>query len=140
MVSLALQFTRVDITLTRDGDVKLGAALAEAESVAANDTENIGEDTNVVLGDTLVLVDLVTARHLGTVTALVHCVFDLVAGLGSNAGGRARARQSHSGSSEKEGRDEELHFDCVGECEKRLKVGRLRKLGRLLKMRELDDG
>lgn len=135
MVSLALQFTGVDISLTRDGDVKLGAALAEAETVATNDTENIGEDTNVVLADIFVLVDLVAARHLGTVSALVHCTVDLVVGLGSNAGGGARARQSHSGSSEKEGRDEELHFDCVGGCEKRLKVGRLRKLGRLLKMR-----
>lgn len=122
----------MDISLTRDGDVELSAALADTETLAANGTEDVGEDTNVVLADTLVLVDLVAARHLGTITTLVHSVRDLVVGTGSNAGG-TRARQGHCGSSEKEGRDEELHFDGgFGECGKRLKkVGRLREVGRL---------
>lgn len=111
MVSLALQFSEVDISLTRDGDVKLSAALAKTETLATNGTEDVGKDTNVVLADTLALVDLVAARHLGTITTLVHRVLDLVVGMRSNAGSRARARQRHSGSSEKEGRDKELHFD-----------------------------
>lgn len=111
MVSLALQFSGVDISLTRDGDVKLSAALANTETFATNSTEDVGEGTNVVLADTLTLVDLVAARHLGTITTLVHCILDLVVGMGSNAGSRARARQGHGGSSKKEGRDNELHFD-----------------------------
>lgn len=132
MVSLVLQFSGVDISLTRDGDVKLSAALAKTETLATNGTEDVGEDTNVVLADALALVDLVAARHLGTITTLVHCILDLVVGMRSNAGGRARARQSHGGSSEKEGRDEELHFDRYYEGEKRLKkVGGLRESGRL---------
>lgn len=111
MVSLALQFSGVDISLTRDGDVKLSAALAKTETLTTNGTEDVGEGTNVVLADTLALVDLVATRHMGTITTLVHCILDLVVGMRSNAGGRARARQGHGGSSEEEGRDEELHFD-----------------------------
>lgn len=133
MVSLALQFSGVDISLTRDGDVKLSAALAKTETLATNGTEDVGKDTDVILADTLALVDLVAARHLGTVTTLVHCILDLVVGMRSNAGGRARARQGHSGSSEKEGRNKELHFDRdFEEGEKRWKkVGRLRGSGRI---------
>lgn len=66
-------------TKDRDGDVKLSAALAKTETFATNSTEDVGEDTNVVLADTLTLVDLVAARHLGTITTLVHCILDLSA-------------------------------------------------------------
>jgi hypothetical protein len=127
MVSLALQFIG-DISLTSDGDVERSAALAEAETLAANGTEDVGENTNVVLGDTLALVDLVAARHVGTVATLVDCVAELILRLESRVG----ARQGHGGSNEKEGSGEELHLD--GGIEKRgrrLKVSRLRVVGSL---------
>lgn len=74
-----------------------------------------------MLGDILVLVEGVAARHLGTVTTLIHCVLDLVVGMGSSM---ARARQGHGGSSKKEGRDEELHFDGFWRMWKVIEEGR----------------
>jgi hypothetical protein len=94
------------MSLTRHGDIKLSAALADAEAVAANGTENVGQDSNVVLANTLVLVDLVAARHLGFVSTLVDGILHLVVRDVAVGGW-----QGHGSGSEENSGDEKLHFE-----------------------------
>lgn len=97
------------MSLTRHGNIKLSAALADAEAVAANGTENVGQDSNVVLANALVLVDLVAARHLGLVSTLVDGVLQLV--VREDVAGGWRAWQGHGSGSEENSGDEKLHFE-----------------------------
>ena len=94
------------MSLTRHGDIKLSAALADAEAVAANGTEDVGQDSNVVLANALILVDLVAARHLGIVATLADGILHLV--VRDMAVGRW---QGHGSGSEEKSGDEELHFE-----------------------------
>lgn len=96
------------MSLTRHGDIKLSAALADAEAFAANGTEDVGQDSNVVLANALILVDLVAARHLGIVATLADGILHLVVRDDAVGGW-----QGHGSGSEENSGDEELHFERV---------------------------
>jgi hypothetical protein len=99
------------MSFTGNWDVKLSAALAKTKALAANRTENVGQNTNVVLADTLGFGDLIAARHLGPIAALGNSILNLVVGCLSN--GATVARQGHGSSSKEDGGDEELHFESL---------------------------
>lgn len=103
------------VFFTIDGDVQGFTAFAETKALIADGTEDVGQKTNVVLGNILVLVDLVATLHVTSVGALVDGVLDLVVrGRADLAAGATMAGQSHGSSSKEKGSGEELHFDDLG--------------------------
>lgn len=94
--------------------------MSETKALTADGTEDVGQETDVVLGNVLVLVDLVAALDIASVCTLVDDILNLVVGGWADLVARARvARQSHGSGSEEKGGNEELHCDDLG-CEERL--------------------
>lgn len=98
--------------VTIDGNVQGLTVLAETKALVADGAEDVGQKTDVVLGNTLVLVDLVATLQVTGVGTLVDSVLDLVVGGWADFSvGATVAGQCHGSSGEEKGSGEELHFD-----------------------------